>query len=47
MLLPVLVVFAIGGVTGVSLTTNEPKVAEFGQKYLAAPAQPEKAKEAK
>jgi hypothetical protein len=31
-----LAVTSIGVVTGVALTTNEPKVEEFGDKYLKA-----------
>ncbi len=32
----IIVVFLMGTATGVTLTTNEPAVAEFGDKYLAA-----------
>lgn len=36
MVLAVLVVFLMGGVTGVAIETNTPAVSNFGDKYLAA-----------
>lgn len=38
MFLAVIVVFAIGVTTGVSLDQNVPAVTKFGDKYLEAPA---------
>lgn len=31
-----IVIFLLGGIGGVTLATNEPAVAEFGDKYLSA-----------
>ncbi len=35
-MIPIIVVFLIGTAAGVTVTTNEPKVADFGHKYLSA-----------
>lgn len=37
MVLGIVLVFLIGGVTGVAIETNTPAVSDFGDKYLAGP----------
>lgn len=42
-----IVIFLLGGIGGVTLATNEPAVADFGDKYLSAEHSTVQAEEAK
>jgi hypothetical protein len=41
MVVAVLAVFLMGVTTGVAVETNNPKVSDFGDKYLSASSNPE------